>query len=147
MSNRRGFTLIEMIIAIVILGVGLAGVLMAFKQASRYSADPLVNRQLLALAEGMLEEVLSQSYAPVAGAGGGGCARDGFNDVSDYNGYSQAPCTIDGSAIGSLAAYNIAVSVQVTPLGTVAAAKRIVVTASRGSDSLQLVGWRTGYAP
>lgn len=146
MSNSRGFTLVEMIIAIVVIGVGLAGVLTAFKVASRSSADPVVDRQLLALAEGMLEEVLAQRFAATAGGATVGCARDGVNDVADYNGYSQPPCTIDGTAIAALAGYNLAVNVQAADLGGVAAL-RVAVTASRGVNSLQVVGWRTGYAP
>jgi MSHA pilin protein MshD len=148
LSRRaRGFTLIEMVIAIVVIGVGIAGVMLAFGVSTRGSANPLVQRQLLAVAEGLLEEVLSKPYEPVAGGGGGGCSREAFNDVDDYNGYAQALCEIDGGAMpASLADYSVRISVQATLLGGVAA-KQVSVTAIRGGDSLLLQGWRVGLTP
>lgn len=148
MSSRRprGFTLVEMIIAIVVIGVGIAGVMLAFGVSTRGSGDALVQRQLLAVAEGLLEEALSKPYDAVAGGGAGGCARDGFNDIDDYNGYAQPVCEIDGSAIPELAGYSVTMAVQAATLGGVAA-KRVGVTATRGADSLQLHGWRVDSSP
>lgn len=145
-NSQAGFTLVELIVAIVVLGVGLAGVLLAFQQSTRASADPLVNRQLLAIAEGMLEEVSSRPYTSSTPAAPGGCARSGLYDVDDYNGYSQGICTVAGVAVAGLTAYTVEVAVADVSLAGVPA-KRITVTARRGGgDSLQLVGWRTGYA-
>lgn len=147
MSNRwqRGFTLVEMVIAIVVLGVGVAGVMLAFSTAVRGSADPMVQHQLLAIAEEMLEEIQMQPYALAANPSPAGCARDTFNDVRDYDGYSKAPCSIDGQAVAALASYNVSVSVTSAALAGVSEALRIAVTVTRGSDSLTLVGWRTNY--
>jgi len=55
---RRGFTLIEAVLAIVVLGVALAGLLLVFRSVIGQSADPIVQRQLQAAAQAMLEEVL-----------------------------------------------------------------------------------------
>jgi MSHA pilin protein MshD len=145
---QRGFTLIEMIVAIVILGVGLAGVMLAFNFAIKASADPVMNQQLLAIAEEMIEEVQLKPYAPSPNGASSGCGRDTYNDVSDYNGYASSGqiCTVDGVAVGALAGYSVSVSVATATLSGVAAAKRITVTASKGTQSLMLVGWRTGYA-
>jgi MSHA pilin protein MshD len=148
MWNERGFTLVEMVIAIVVIGVGLAGVLVAFTTTTRASGDALVQRQLLAIAEGLMEEVQSRPFVAVAGGGSSGCERSAFNDLDDYNGYATSGriCTIDGAEVPALAGYSVSVSVQAASLGGVAQARRIVVTASSRSDSLSLVGWRTGYA-
>lgn len=145
MSNERGFTLVEMIIAIVVLGVGVAGVMLAFSTAVRSSADPMVQHQLLAVAEEMMEEVQLKPYVAATNTAPAGCARDTFNDVMDYNGYSKPACAIDGTAVAALTGYTVSVSITSTPLSGVAEALRISITVSRGSDSLQLVGWRTNY--
>lgn len=146
-SKTRGFTLVEMIIAIVIIGVGLAGVLSAFTMTVRASADPLIRKQMLSIAEEMLEEVLLKPYASRSGTITG-CNRTNADDVSDYNNYSQPVCSPDGTVIGNLSTYTVSVSVDsAATLGTLGAGvKKIKVTVQRGSDALTLVGWRTDYA-
>lgn len=146
MQMPRGFTLVEMLLAIVVIGVGLAGVLMALNATVRNSADPVVTKQLLSVAEEMMEEIELKPYAATAPGPGGGCARSAFNDVQDYNNYSQnAICDIDGTVIAALGGYSVESSVAADTLSGVAALK-ITVTVRRGSDSLSLVGWRTNFA-
>ncbi len=147
-SRQRGFTLLEMVIAIVVLGVGLAGVLAAFATVGHGSADAAIAQQMLAIAEEMLEEVQLKPYTAAASTARVDCERVNFNDTLDYNGYATSGriCTIDGAAIPSLTGYSVQVSVQVSSLSGVAAAQRISVTVSRGNDSITLVGWRTDYA-
>lgn len=144
-SKPRGFTLPEMLIAIVVIGVGLAGVLIAFQTTVRGSGDPLAQRQMLAIAEGLLEEALSKPYTPRAGGGAGGCARDGFNDVDDYNGYARTGvCDVAGNAVAGLESYGVNVTVAAATVSGVAT-KRVRVRVTRGADTLDLVGYRSGY--
>ncbi|MBH9551326.1 type IV pilus modification PilV family protein [Inhella gelatinilytica] len=147
----RGFTLVEMIIAILVLGFGLAGVLVAFQQTTKGSADPLIHRQLLSVAEGYLEEVLSRPFASNLARSVNGCARDGFHDVDDYAGFTnQSVCPIDSTTpVSGLELYTVSIAVEAMALNGVAAdqARRITVTAQRSDgQSLTLVGWRTHYA-
>ena len=146
--RQRGLTLVELLIAIVVIGVGLAGVMMAFSTLARQNADPVVQRQLLAIAQGLMEEIHLKPYASTANTAPSGCARDTFNDVSDYHGYSTTNviCGVDGTTLSGLNGYSVRVVVAVATLSGVAAAKRIEVIVSRGSDSFTLTGWRTDYA-
>ncbi len=146
--GQRGMTLVELVIAMVIIGVGLAGVLSVFSTTVKGSADPVIHKQMLSIAEEMMEEIALKPYTAVANAAPVACARDTFNDIGDYNGYSAANvCDIDGTAIPALAGYSVAVSVAAAAdLNGVAAAREITVTVTRGGESVRLVSWRTDYA-
>src|SRR5512145_118066 len=55
--QQRGVSLIELIMFIVIISVALTGILLVMNIVTRSSADPLVHKQALAIAESLLEEV------------------------------------------------------------------------------------------
>jgi MSHA pilin protein MshD len=56
-SGQAGLSLIELIMFIVIVGVGLAGILSVLNITAQRSADPMIRKQMLAAAESLLEEV------------------------------------------------------------------------------------------
>jgi len=146
-QRQAGFTLVEMIIAIVIIGLGLAGLLAALNLNVRSSADPLLRKQMLSVAEEMMEEILLK---PVAAGPGTivGCDRSAADNVTDYAGYNQSVCDIDGTAVSGLSDYNVNVNITTPTLSdgsTGVAALRVEVTVTRGDDSLTLTGWRTDY--
>ena len=145
MRSSRGMTLIELILSIVVIGVGLTGVLVAFNQAVSHSADPMVRKQMVAIAEEMMDEVGLKPFAAAANTAPAGCARNTYNDVADYK-TTTGICDIDGTAIPSLSTYNVAVAVTAGALPNGVAALRIAVTVTHGTDTLTLVGYRTGWA-
>ena len=61
-ARLRGFTLVELIMFIVVVSVGLAGVLLALNVSIQHSADPMVRKQALAAAESLLEEIELQPF-------------------------------------------------------------------------------------
>jgi len=148
MSSRRatGATLVELIVAIVIMGVALAGLTAAFRSTSRTSADPMISRQMLAIAESMMEEALLQPYGPPVSTPPAGPARDTLTTVGGFNGYaSHGVYTSHGDPVPGLDGYNVAVAVQQATLSGVANgdALKVTVTVTRGSDIFALNGWRT----
>jgi MSHA pilin protein MshD len=146
-------TLIELVIAIVIIGVGLAGVLTVFSTTVKGSADPVIHKQMLSVADEMMEEITLKPYNDplgVAYAAPVGCVRIAFDDIADYHGYSTANvCDIGGIFIPSLAGYSVSVTVvtDAATLPGVTAAKKISVTVTHGTESTSLVSWRTDYGP
>lgn len=61
-TDQRGLSLIELLVFIVVVGIAVTGVLSVYSLNARSSADPMVRKQALAIAESLLEEVLAQPY-------------------------------------------------------------------------------------
>lgn len=146
-NDRRmaGVTLVELIVAIVIVGVALAGLAAAYNRASVASADPVITQQMLAIAESMMEEMMLKPYA---GDGAVGATRAHYDEIGDYANYTAQPVTdADGNAIAGLGRYAVSVAVdpvaQALPGVDAGDARRINVTVTHGSESLTLSGWRT----
>ncbi len=79
---RRGFTLIELIVFILIVSIAVVGLVQIFSFTTSRSVDPQLRKQALALAEGMLEEVELARFtfcdpindpAAETASGAGGC--------------------------------------------------------------------------
>jgi MSHA pilin protein MshD len=150
--HMRGVTLVELVIAIVILSAALGGLVAAFAQANRASADPVVTQQMLAIGESMMEEVLLKPYA-VASNDVPSPTRAQFNDVRDFDatddaapGYTSTGIKdIDGGAIDGLGSYSVSVRVNRVALDSVpnGDALRVIVTVTSGARQLALTGWRT----
>ncbi len=145
---NSGFTLVEMIITIVIIGVGLAGVLTAFTTVIKSSADPMVRKQLISLAEGMAEEITQKPYAIGSGTITG-CNRSSADDVRDYKtayAAEQNICLPDGTSAG-LTGYTIKVEMDdPATWNGIPNTIKIKVIAARGSDSFSVTTWRTDFA-
>ena len=54
---QAGISLVELIIFVIIVSIGVAGILTVFNLTVQKSADPQIRRQMLAVAEALLEEV------------------------------------------------------------------------------------------
>ena len=154
MSKRhaRGFTLIELIFFIVVVGVGLASIVSVSTTVVKSSAEPMVRKQALAVAQSLLEEILLKNYSrptdstAVSFANGG--TRNQFDTVTDYIGYNTAGGIVDvtGTAVAGLGSYNISPAVSVGPdtLGTLAVLK-VVVSVTGPQGVVTLTGYRGNY--
>lgn len=59
---QRGFTLVETIVFLLVMVVGVVGLISAINSAVRHSADPLAQKQALAIAEALMEEITSAGF-------------------------------------------------------------------------------------
>lgn len=78
--KQRGLSLIELLVFIVVVGVAVTGVLSVYSSTSRTSVDPMVHKQALAVAESLLDEVLSRPYT--------------YCDPDDTNAHTATSATI-----------------------------------------------------
>ena len=99
--NQRGASLIELIMFIVIISAALAGILLVMNVTTQNSADPLIHKQALAIAESLLEEIELQDFVSqdgphvCAGGVGANCVKtpnrsSAYHIVSDYDGFSMS---------------------------------------------------------
>jgi len=161
-SRRRkhhlGVTLIELVIAIAIIGIALAGAVSVFVVTTQHSADPMAQEQAQLIAEAYLDEILLKKfYDPDTGTvctgTTGGETRATYDNVCDYNGLSQQPTNQFDTAIG-LPSYNVAVSVVnggvslggIDNTGAIRVLRVDVAVSLQGTTLVTLSGYRTNYA-
>jgi prepilin-type N-terminal cleavage/methylation domain-containing protein len=162
--TARGFTLIEAVVSIAVLGVMLAAVMNTVGASS--GTRLMAQRQLQAagLADELLAEILPLPYAdPDTGVGllleiGEDLSgdRSDFDDVDDYHNWSAAPPqTRDGRTIPGADAFRRTVEVHWgqladldQPAGSESGIKRITVIVSLGGKVIgKAVGLRTLARP
>lgn len=105
-SSQRGFTLVEIIVGLVVLGISIVLLtVLIFPQAQR-SAEPLLQQRAAALGEAFLNEIMAKSFDENSARSGGfercgegsapACSlpanlgpdselREDFDDVDDYH--------------------------------------------------------------
>lgn len=149
--GQRGASLVELIVLIVVVGIVVTSAMGALATMSAHSADPLVQRQALAIAQSLLDEVTAQptpdgdALGPEAGESRGSTTAP-FNHVNDYDGFSMAGIrNFDGSAVAGLESYTASVVVRAQAVGNVPAADgwwvEVRVTGPGGAEVV-LAGWR-----
>lgn len=61
-QKQRGFTLIELVIFIMLVSTAIVGVLNVMQISSRESGDPLIQKQALSIAQGLMQEITNKSF-------------------------------------------------------------------------------------
>ena len=138
---QAGISLIELIMFMVIVSVGLAGILSVMTVTTRASADPMLRKQAIAIAESLLEEIELQPFTfcdpddanAATATSAAGCSSSAealgaeagetryrepfFDNVNDYHGFSMPAGirNISDGVIGGLEAYSA--DVTITPVG------------------------------
>ncbi|HEY6923949.1 MAG TPA: prepilin-type N-terminal cleavage/methylation domain-containing protein [Steroidobacteraceae bacterium] len=144
-SSQAGFTLIEIVVAVVVLAIGIGGSMAALSAISVQSADAMVTAQATAIASAYLNEVLQKPF----GISDGHTTRPTLDVVDDYNGLNDIGVRDQtGTLVAGLDQYTVTVSVVPGILGSVPAAEvrevDVRVVHSSGVTVL-LSGYRTKY--
>lgn len=109
-------TLIELVIAIVVVAIALTGAFALVDTTARRSADPMLERQATSIAEAYLEEILQQAYLdPDDGAvcPAPEATRSRWDNVCDYAGLVDAGARDQTDApIEGLDGYRIEVAID-----------------------------------
>jgi len=141
-----------MIIFIVVVSIGMAGILTVMNTTVKSSADPMVRKQTLAIAESLLEEIVQKDFDKPAGSTAvgyptAGWSRALFDCVDDYNNYTVSGVTdAAGSAVAALSAYSIAPAVAVTSVTLNGqTVKQVVVSVTGPQGVIALTGYRGNY--
>lgn len=144
--RQSGISLIELVMFIVIVSVGIAGILSVMNVTTRGSVDPLQRKQALAVAEALLEEVSLLPFTdcdPDGLQANGSCTQteilgpeaselrgspsSPFDNVNDYNGF-----TLNGGGT------DLGNSANVTVPAGYAAAISVATDANFGQGALAL---------
>jgi MSHA pilin protein MshD len=149
-NRQSGITLIELIIFMVIMGIAMAGIVSSINFSVMHSADPVVKKQALAIAESMLEEVTLQNFS----ANGVEASRDLYDDIDDYHNYDSnnngiSSINAPSTTITGLEDYTVSVKIDsAADLNGIngGKAKRITVTVTGPLNTTVLLeGYRTDY--
>jgi MSHA pilin protein MshD len=152
--RQHGFTLIELIIFIVVVSVGMVGILSVMNTVVKSSADPMVRKQAMALAESSLEEIMIKEYcdpntatlappaAPVCLGAEQETLRADYDDVDDYNGKTQ---TVFLDLPSSLSTYSVLITVETPAAVSGVVMKQVTVAVTGGGNTISLTGYRANY--
>lgn len=119
--KQQGFSLIELVITIVVLGIALTALSSSLFNAVGKNADPLWQSKATQLSQAYLDEILAMKYqdnSPIEGGSVGSCTitsetdRSLFDDVDDYHGLTETASFLDTSAAQTYNGYSISIQVS-----------------------------------
>jgi MSHA pilin protein MshD len=154
-SKQHGFSLIELIVFIVIVSTAMIGILSVMNVVNKNSADPVLHKQALAIAESLLEEVELQDFTAPSGVTSAGTVTTsnratGYHVISDYQGFSMTGITPlnNTTTVQGLGSYSASVAVLGLALGGIPATSAVQITVTvtdPAGNKLQSVGYRVAY--
>ena len=141
--RQRGMTLIELIIAMVVIGICIVAALSMMSSLSMRSASAMTRTQAQAIAASYLDEILSKRFT----ADGREGSRAQYDDVLDYDNLDEMGArNVSGAFIAGLDRYRVRVTVNDELMPNNVAARRVEVTVTDPTNvPVLLVGYRTDY--
>lgn len=148
---NHGFTLIELILFIVIVGVATTGLFAAINSSTVNNVNPLFQVRALELAQAQMDEIFGKRYDdksplggfPPCGSGEAGAVvcdssdlKTDLSDVDDYDGFTTLPAGYGGYTM-NVAVTNVTLSLRPAKLITIivdsAASTPVTLSAYRGN--------------
>ncbi len=102
-----GFTLLEALLASVVLAIVVGAIVVPFTAGAGNTAHDARMTLAVNLAQDLIEEILSKPFSDPDGTETGETGRSKWDDMDDYNGYTEAEGTIagfDGAVVNDPAA-------------------------------------------
>lgn len=151
-GKQRGASLVELILFIVIISIALAGILLVMNNVTGRSADTLIRKQALAVAESLLEEIALQDFISASGVTNAVTPANRateYHIINDYAGFATTGIfSITNVEVTGLRSYNAAVAVVPAALGAIAAGSAVQITVTvtdPQKNPVQVSGYRTAY--
>jgi MSHA pilin protein MshD len=143
MRRARGATLVELVIAIVVISIAVTAVLGLLSTIAVRSAGAMGATQSASIASAYLEEALSKAFQDPNGPEAG---RMNFDDVMDYNFTDVGARDTTGALVPGLDQYTVQITAASVALGAEPNVVRVDVrvTAPNGNVT-RLSGFRTNY--
>lgn len=149
--RSRGFTLIELIVAITIVAIAATTLLGAIAATTSRSADAMLQQQAIAIAQAYLDEIQQRWVVDPNPTGSPpNTGRASWDLVDQYNGLVDVGAHDQfGNPIAALAAYTVSVNVSnstaLPGIGNTAARRIDVTVTTAPNVSVTLSGYRTNY--
>jgi prepilin-type N-terminal cleavage/methylation domain-containing protein len=100
--RRRGFTLLEGLVASVILVILVIGVAGALSASYQQSQSVSTSSAAVTLGRQLVDEIVAKPFVPTDALGTGGGTRSTFTDVNAFNDYSDSSSALPLLGGGSL---------------------------------------------
>ncbi len=143
-------SLIELIVAIVVISIALTGTMLVVDTTTRRSAEPMLERQAISIAEAYLDEALGKAYLDPQG--GTVCpspeaSRDRFDNVCDFDDLDETGARSPlGVAITGLDEYRIELDVdRGARLGALSGMAEVLRVDATVTDPLGRIFLVSGY--
>lgn len=149
-SRRRGFTLIEIVITLIVVSIAIAAIAGMVANLAGASADPVIQTQAIYIAEGYLEEAgLRPLDDPDGVEEGCAASRALWDDLDDYACLAtpSAPTDAYGNALDLLSSYRVSMTVDPPALIDGISTRRVEARVSHvdGSVDIRLATYRASY--